>query len=164
MSDTNNANETVDQENNTVTEQGTEKTFTQAQVNEIVKKRLEERQNKYSDYDDLKKKAEEYDKLQESNKTELQKATDKADRLQKELDALKKADGVREIRAKVSKETGVPENLLTGETEEDCKTQAEALKTWKDPGYPNLKDGGETGKGGKATTAQQFAEFMEKVF
>lgn len=162
MSDTNNTNETVDQENNTAAKQGTEKTFTQAEVNEIVKERLKRDQGKYSDYDDLKKKAEEYDKIQEASKTELQKANDKADKLQEELDALKKAESVRDIRAKVSKETGVPENLLTGDTEEDCKTQAEAIKTYADPGYPNLKDGGEPGGNLKSTTAQQFADWFNQ--
>lgn len=158
--------ETVNQETNgngTQEQAGQEKTFTQAEVNEIVKKRLEERQSKYSDYNDLKKKAEEYDKIQENSKTELQKANDRAEKLQAELDGLKKAASLRDIRSKVSKETGIPENLLTGETEEDCKTQAEAIKAFADPGYPNLTDKGEAGSGGGTSTRDQFANWANGI-
>ncbi len=140
-----------------------EKTFTQAEVNEILKERLSERKSKYSDYEELKKKAEEYDRLQENSKTELQKATEKAAKLQAELDNMKKEASVKDIRAKVSKETGVPDNLLTGKTEEDCKAQAEAIKAYADPGYPNLTDKGEAGSGGGTSTRDQFANWANGI-
>ena len=58
-------------------------TFTQEQVDAIVKDRLSRERDKYKDYADLKSKAAEYDKQQEANKTELQKAQEKAESLEK---------------------------------------------------------------------------------
>ena len=102
-------------------------TFTQEQVDAIVKDRLSRERDKYKDYADLKNKAAEYDKQQEANKTELQKAQEKAESLEKELAGMKEQEKIRGIRKKVSGDTGVPEDLLTGNSEEDCKTQAEAI-------------------------------------
>lgn len=154
-------NETVNQENMTPeTEQqtqNTDRTFSQADVDRIVADRLSRERSKYSDYDQIKDKAAKFDEMEEASKTELQKATERADILQKELDAMKKAAVVREIRSKVSKETGVPESLLTATTEDACKEQAEAIKAFADPAYPKVKDGGETPHSNKQSTRQQFA-------
>lgn len=54
------------------------KTFTQGELDSIVKERLARAQAKVGDYDDLKKRAEAYDRLEEEQKSELQKAVDKA--------------------------------------------------------------------------------------
>lgn len=116
-------------------------TFTQEQVDAIVKDRLSRERDKYKDYADLKNKAAEYDKQQEANKTELQKAQEQAESLKKELAGMKEQEKIREIRKKVSGDTGVPEDLLTGNSEEDCKTQAEAiLKFAKGSKYPGIKE------------------------
>ena len=61
-----------------------EKTFTQAELNAIVQKRLGEEKAKYENYEELKAKALKFDELEEQNKSELQKANDKAEALQKE--------------------------------------------------------------------------------
>lgn len=155
-------NETVNQGKGNQEQAPEAKTFTQDELNAIVNDRLKREREKYADYAALKTKAEEYDKQEEAAKSELQKATDKAAALQKELDALKQAETVRGIREKVAQETGVPVNLISGTTEEDCKTQAEAIKAYANPGYPNVKDGGESDGAPKATTAQQFAEWFNK--
>ena len=86
--------------------------------------------------------------------------------LQQELDALKAANTLRDLREKVSKETGVPASLLTGENEEACKAQAEAIKAYAKPsGYPSIPDGGDVGQPGKAgETRDLFADFMSKNF
>ena len=124
------------------------RTFTQEEVNAIVGKRLAEEKSKFADYDVLKAKAEKFDEAEEANKSELQKATERANNLESELNALKKADEVRVMRENVAKETGIPSNLLTGATEEECKAQAEAIKAYAQPsGYPRVKDGGEMPKG-----------------
>ena len=140
------------------------RTFTQEEVNAIVGKRLAEEKSKFADYDVLKAKAEKFDEAEEANKSELQKATERANNLESELNALKKADEVRVMRENVAKETGIPSNLLTGATEEECKAQAEAIKAYAQPsGYPRVKDRGETPKpNGDAKT--DFAEFMSSVF
>lgn len=152
--------ETVNQE-----EQATERTFTQAEVDAIVGDRLKRDRAKYADYDELKAKADKYDELEEANKSELQKAIESRDALQTELDAIKSANAIREIRSKVAEETGVPANLLTADTEESCKEQAEAILGFAKPNtYPNVRDGGEVMKVGKPTTRQQFADWAEEAF
>lgn len=154
--------ETVNQENN----EATEKTFTQAEVDAIVGDRLKRDRAKYADYDDLKAKAEKYDQMEEANKTELQKAIERGDALQTELDALKSANSIREIRQKVAEATGVPTSLLTENTEEECQEQAQRILEFSKPkGYPKVRDGGEVTKNiGKQTTRQQFADWMGEAF
>lgn len=60
------------------------KTFTQAEVDAIIKKRLA-RAEKPSDYDELKAKAARLDELENANKSELQKLTEERDSLSKQL-------------------------------------------------------------------------------
>lgn len=83
-----------------------------------------------------------------------------------ELEALKAANALRDLRAKVSKDTGVPADLLTGDTEDACKAQAEAIKAYSQSqppaGYPNMKDGGSVSVSTQKTTREKFKEFMEK--
>lgn len=155
--------ETVNQENAT---ENTEKTFTQAELDAIVTDRLKRDRQKYADYDALKEKADKFDAMEESNKTELQKAIERGDALQSELDKMKAANTIREIRAKVAEETGVPANLLTATTEDECKEQAKGILEYATPkGYPSLRDGGEIpAKVGKKNTRDLFAEWSEQVF
>jgi len=54
------------------------KTFTQADLDRIVKDRLKRERAQFADYADVKKKAEEYDKLTASQKSEIDKAVEKA--------------------------------------------------------------------------------------
>lgn len=138
----------------------TVKTFTQEEVNEIIAERLKRDRKERSDYEELKQKAAKLDEIEEANKTELQKANERADGLQKELDALKSAQTLREIRDKVSSETGIPVNLLTGGTEEECRTQAESIKAFAQPQtYPAIKDAGEANYTSKVETRDKFAEW-----
>lgn len=90
---------------------------------------------------------------------------EKAAALQKELDELKAANTLRDLRARISKETGVPASLLTGDTEEACKTQAEAIRAYAKPsGYPRVPDGGEAHPGGSTATRDKFASwFLEAM-
>ena len=155
--------ETVNQEMQTATQEnaGEEtKTFTQADVDKIVGDRLQRERSKYSDYEALKEKADKYDEVVESEKTELQKAMEKAEALEAELNSMKKAEAIREIKTKVATETGIPAHLLTGETEEACKEQAEAIKAFAKPAYPVIKDGGEVQNVKGQSTRDQFAEWF----
>lgn len=120
-------NETVNQEmNETAPAQQENRTFTQDEVNAIVADRLARERAKYADYDDLKAQA------------------GKTDALQQQLDAIAADKARREMKQKVSDATGVPVELLTGETEEACTAQAQAIRAYANP-YPNVKDGGTAG-------------------
>lgn len=142
-----------------------QKSFSQDEVNRMIGERLSREREKYANYDELKAKAEEYDKVQEASKSELQKAEERANQLQAKYDSMVKAEKVRAIREQVSQETGVPSNLLNGDTEEACKAQAEAILAFKgnSPSYPSVKDKGEPSKlptGGK--TRDQFADWFSE--
>ena len=141
-----------------------ERTFTQAELNAIVQKRLGEQAAKYENYEELKAKALKFDEIEDKAKSELQKVTERADALQKELDGMKKAESVRKIREEVSKETGIPVNLLNGDTKESCMAQAKAIAEYAKPGsYPKVKDGGEPQRTGSGkATRDQFAEWLDE--
>lgn len=141
-----------------------ERTFTQAELNAIVADRLSRAQAQYQDYAALKEKAEKYDQAQEAGKTELQKANDQVAKLQAQLDAYTKAENVRSIREKVSKETGVPVNLLYGEDEETCKAQATAIQTYAKPSAPTqVRDGGDHGAQGSGSGSDGVAAAFSRL-
>lgn len=93
---------------------------------------------------------------------ELQNAQQQLAQLQSELDSMKSAETVRLTREKVSADKKVPANLLTGETEEDCIKQADAILAFAKPGaYPAVKDGGEPGRASSKTTRDIFADWAK---
>ena len=141
-----------------------EKTFTQDEVNQIVGERIAREREKYEGFDEIKAKAAEFDKLEEANKSELQKASEKVASLEAQIAQMSKANEVRAIRDKVSQESGIPTNLLTAETEEECKAQAEAIKAFANPKYPEVRDGGEVHSTPNADTRTQFAEWAQNAF
>ena len=97
-------------------------------------------------------------------------AEDRIKTLEAELTGMKQANTLRELREKVSKDTGVPASLLTAETEDACKSQAEAIKAYSAQsakpaaGYPYVRDGGEVHSGGGSAPRDKFAEFMANNF
>ncbi len=122
--------------------QGAERTFTQAEVNEMMGKVRRETRAKFSDYDDLKAKAGEYDQLQEASKTELQKAQERAERAERELSDARAARERAELVGRVSTETGVPAGLLHGTTEDELTESAKAISEWaRAAAYPQDKGG-----------------------
>jgi hypothetical protein len=153
--------ETVNQENATNNEEV--KTFTQEELNKVVEDRLARERAKYLDYEDLKAKAQKYDEAEEASKTELQKATEKAQALEVELEGLKKANELRQIREEVARATNVPANLLTADTKEACEAQAKEILAFAKPqSYPKVKDGGEVSTTGGKSTSKLFSEWMEQ--
>ena len=92
----------------------------------------------------------------------LKETQDALAALQAELTGMKHAEAVRLAREKVSGEKKVPANLLTGETEEACTAQADAILNFaKSNGYPNVHDAGEAGGGGSVQTRDKFAEWAK---
>ena len=157
--------ETVNQETAAINEGSAEKTFTQAELDQIISDRLKREREKYVDYESLKEKAQRLDQIEEDAKTELQKAQERAEKLQTEISAMRHAEEVREIRDRVAQATGVPASLLTGDTEEACNEQAAGILSFKtSQGYPTVKDGGEIQKTIEGSTRQQFAEWASQAF
>ena len=143
------------------------RTYTQAEIDQMIEDRLYRERKKFADYEDLKAKAEKFDAAEEAQKTELQKATERADALQAQVDSFTKAEEVRKIRAEVSQETGIPASLLTADTKEACEEQAKAIAEYtasnEAPAYPSVKDGGDPQVNRKKSTRDQFAEWIDKV-
>lgn len=158
--------ETVIQETSgTDTAESQERTFTQSELDDIIKARVAKERAKYGDYETLQAKASKFDEMEEASKSELQKATERAEALQRQLDEMSKANEVRGIRDKVSIQTGVPTSLLSAETEEDCVAQAEAILAFaQKPSatYPSVKDGGEVANipDKPKTNGEMFGEWL----
>ncbi len=159
-------NETVNQENKTAEQP--ERTFTQEEMNAIIRDRLSREREKYADYDTLRDKAMKFDAAEEASKSELQKAQERADALQAQLNALTQETEIQKARTKVATEKGIPANLLTGSTEEECSAQADAILAFaKVPGYPAVKDAGDVGQktiGTSGKTRDQFTDWFETNF
>lgn len=156
----------MEQENGTASVDVQEnKTFTQEEVDSIVSSRLKREGAKYADYEELKAKASKLDEMEEANKSELQKANERAEALQKQLDDITKATELSNIRNKVSTETGVPATLLTADTEEACKAQAEAIMAFAGTktNYPSVKDGGEVSNiSTNKSNGQLFGDWLKE--
>lgn len=100
----------------------------QEQLDAVLKTRLAREREKikaeYADYDELAEKAKAYDEAQEAQKSEVQKAQEKIAQLEGDIKKRDEADKQREMRAKVAKETGIPESLIQGTDEESMKAYA----------------------------------------
>lgn len=129
-----------------------EKTFSQAEVDEIVKKRLaRSKNNTPADYDELKDKAAKFDELQAANKTELQKATEELDKLKADIAARDAADKETQLKQQVSQETGVPVDLISGSTEEEMTEFAQRVAEFAKKGTaPKSGHAGQFAKAGQA--------------
>lgn len=98
----------------------------------------------------------------QTNTDELVQAKQLASDLKKELDGMKAAETLRVMREKVAAEKKVPVSLLTGETEEDCASQADSILAFAKPTYPRVADGGEVSINTKSATRDQFAEWAKE--
>lgn len=126
-----------------------EQRFTQGEVNQIVKERIARERAKYQGFDELKEKAAKTDELQ----SQLEKTVG-------ELDGIKKAQTLRELKAKIAAENNIPAELLDGDTEEKLKAKAEVVKKYvnKAPVLPNQADvPGEPG-------VSEIAEYIRNLF
>ena len=148
---------------NTNQEANETKTFTQAELDAIIQDRVKRERDKYKDFEDLKIKAQKFDEQEEANKSELQKAQDRATELEEKLKQKEHEESIREIRKKVADELKVPAELLTASTEEECRTQAQAIMTFAtSQGYPAVKDGGEANTTQKKSTRDAFKEWADQ--
>ena len=97
------------------------------------------------------------------NGDELQKAQQQISQLQAELEGMKNAETVRLTREKVAGEKKIPVHLLTGETEEACAAQADAILAFAQPsGYPVIRDAGEPSRTPSTATRDRFASWAKE--
>ena len=120
----------------------------QEQFDQVIKSRIERAQakavEKFADYDELKAKAAKFDEAEAAQMSDLEKA-------KKEVEELKaaakrdEADRVRDLKAKVSKATGVPADLISGSDEESMTAFAKSVAEFaKKPSAPALKESGKS--------------------
>lgn len=102
---------------------------TQQDLNRIVSERLSRERAKYSDYESLKAKAAKFDEAEEASKTELEKAQSRAEKAEAKLKSLAHELQITAWKEQVSKETGIPADVLRGVTLEELNSHADALKT-----------------------------------
>jgi TolA-binding protein len=94
----------------------------------------------------------------------VEELTTKANAFETELKELKASNAIRDMREKVSKATGVPASLLTGDTEEACTAQANGIAEFAKPtAYPVIRDGGETGATQVTTPRDAFVNWFNQV-
>lgn len=86
----------------------------QEALNQIINKRLERERRKYADYDDLKAKAAQADDT-----------ASKLAQAQARLDQIEADQQCAQWRSQVSEETGVPAELLRGNTLEELQAHGE---------------------------------------
>ena len=133
---------------------------TQEEFDERVKARLrrerERVMSEYSDYEDIKAAA-----------ADSAKKLDEQGRRIKELeaaaDARKQADAVRELRGKVSRETGVPADLIAGDDEESMTAFARSVADYaKKPAAASVSNAGKFSNGAKADS--DMDKFVNSLF
>lgn len=128
----------------------TERTYTQAEVDELLGGYVEQAEvnrlvgearrkarSKFEGYDEYKAQAEAW-----ADYDEVAKARDAATA---EVESLRAAIAHRDLVDKVADATGVPRSLLKGETEEELTASAEAVRAFvsaQTPSYPEDKGGG----------------------
>lgn len=160
--------ETVNQETNATTNQAqsepaNDKMIPQDEVNKIVQDRISRERAKFADYEEMKAKAAKFDEMEEAGKSELQKAQDKVQALEAQIQSINKEKEISQIRTQVAQAKGVPADLLTGETQEACESQADKILSFAQAqGYPVVKDGGEPHIVNKKSTRDSFKEWAEK--
>lgn len=120
---------------------------TQEAFDAAIKDRIERAKStvrsEYTDYEELKSKAAKYDEAEAANKTELEKAQEEVERLRADVKKRDEAAKLTAAKAKVSKETGVPAELISGTTEEEMAASAKAIAEYaKKPSAPSLSEAG----------------------
>ena len=121
-------------------EQAFQPISSQAELDEIIEKRLIRERQKYTGFAEYKAKAAELDTLKEASKTELEKATERATKAEAELAALKAEAERSAWNAQVAADTGLPVAVVAAlsassleELTSLAKTVAEQVKPQQAP-------------------------------
>ena len=88
------------------TEPPPEKTFTQAEIDAIIKERLEREKSKYADYPDLKQKAAKLQEIEDAQKTELEKLQERLGQLETQATQTAAENKRLKLNAKIAQVAG----------------------------------------------------------
>jgi hypothetical protein len=115
----------------------------QEQFDTLIRERIEraKRSAVPDDYDDLKERAARLEEAEAKGKAELAGMTERAQAAEAERDELRHAAEVEAWKAAVSSETGVPSTVLRGDSLDEIKAHAEAIKASM-PVYPQVREQG----------------------
>ena len=107
-----------------------ERTFTQAELDQIINARLTREREKYADYDEKSKKLAEIEQAQMSELEKLQKQLDDARKASEQAKAEADIARLEALRLQVATEKGLPAPLagrLNGATKEELEADAASL-------------------------------------
>lgn len=131
------------------------KTFTQEQVEQMIRERLSRAKSSVpDDYEEAKAKAEKYDEEKGRESDELSKMSERIKELEDANKAMRHAADVSEWTRQAAEEAGVPASVLRGDTLEELREHAMAVKA-AIPGYPSVSPGKPAD--GKMTRAEILA-------
>lgn len=133
---------------------------TQADLDRIVENRLQRERQKYSDYDQIKAQAGQVEGLvaeRDSLRSQLETANT-------ELSTYRSKDQKRQWATEVAQETGVPADILRGESKEEMLSHAASIKDHLVPSAPMIgSDGRLPQNQAKPTLQQTFADVMNNL-
>lgn len=102
-----------------------------------------------------KEKADKFDEFQESQKSELERAQERAQQAEKQVEAYKHAEDLRNWANEVSSETHVPASVLRGDTREEMEAHAKQILDAGLSSYGSVPDKGNS-SGSTETTEEQI--------
>lgn len=153
-------------------QQDAEKSFSQADVERILARRLQQQKKEhFGDYDELKAAAARLTDIENANKSESQKLTDEVAALKQQLadkDNALQQEAAKSLRAEVAATKRVPANRLHGTTKEELEADADAylaeLAAVTEAAKPNRKPPTATGlRSGASSNGDTSANPQERA-
>lgn len=133
---------------------------TQADLDRIVENRLQRERAKYADYEQYKADSAKLGTVV-AERDELKNQLDTAN---KELGTLRGEKQVREWAQEVSQETGVPADVIRGNTKEEMLAHAQSLEKYVNVSAPVVGSDGKSPNSSAATsTRDMFAQALEGI-
>lgn len=130
---------------------------TQEDLNRIIEGRLQRERSKYSDYEELKSKAASLD----AAVAERDGLKAQVEAFKSENDEYKRKEQVSAWAKEVSDETGIPAELLTGDTKEAMQEQAKALGKYINVSAPVVRGDGKAPGSHAASIGEQLKEAID---
>lgn len=132
----------------------------QEELDRIIQGRLDRERKRFADYDEFKAKAGKLAEIEAANQTEAEKVQARLDAAEKRAVELES----KALRAEVAAAKGVPVALLTGSTQEELETAADALIAFRGEQKPAGPSSSSLNRVNtnvvKGSTGDQFADFF----